>query len=257
MVRARPKVSVIIPVYNGERFLSAAVDSIVRQDYDPLEVVIVDDGSTDHTAAVVANLPAPVRYFRRQHRGAPAARNTAIRNATGEVLAFLDADDLWPEGKLELQVGMLEARPEVEVVFGWLQMLMTVAPGDGTSAFEPWGGPRPGVNLGCGLFRRGVFDRIGLFDETQLHADDVEWLLRAKENRVAIATISEVTLLYRRHGNNITNERATDHHFLLRALKTSLDRRRRSSLDGHQVLSEPPDSSGEGTAWVQRAEHSE
>src|SRR5712692_8045370 len=116
-------VSVIVPVYNGEAFLAEAVDSIQRQAYQPLETIIVDDGSTDGTAGIAARFKDNVRYVYQSNNGPPAARNKGLKMARGNVIGFLDADDLWSENKLELQLAYLAEDSSVEIVLGHTQYI--------------------------------------------------------------------------------------------------------------------------------------
>src|SRR5262245_10754564 len=99
-----PLVSCIVPVYNGEAFLGEALASIRAQRHRPIEILVVDDGSTDGTAAVVMAADAGIRYMRQDNAGGAAARNRGIGMARGTFVAFLDADDLWPPEKLERQI---------------------------------------------------------------------------------------------------------------------------------------------------------
>ncbi len=105
-----PLVSVIVPCYNAARFLPEALATIRAQRYEPLEILVVDDGSTDNTPDVVSGFGSEVRYLRKPNGGPASARNLGLREARGEWIAFLDADDQWPEGKLELQAGRLRDR---------------------------------------------------------------------------------------------------------------------------------------------------
>ncbi len=109
-----PSVSVIVPTYNRARWLPEAVTSVLRQTHAPLEVLIVDDGSTDDTEAVCASFAAPVRYIRQANAGVSAARNHGVREARGEWIAFLDSDDVWLPAKLEIQLAALRAFPGAE-----------------------------------------------------------------------------------------------------------------------------------------------
>jgi glycosyltransferase involved in cell wall biosynthesis len=211
-----PLVSVVIPVFNGERFLREAVQSVLDQQYAPLEIMIVDDGSTDGTATVARSLPATVRYLHQPNQGPAAARNRGIEQVQGGLIAFADADDLWPPAKLELQLPYLISDPGVEIVMGRVQLLSET--GLTESAFS--------VNLGCAVIRKSVFDRVGLFDETMRYSEDVDWFMRARESGAAIMTIDAVTLFYRQHEQNMTRGKSTSELNVLKALKRSLDRRR-------------------------------
>jgi Glycosyltransferases, probably involved in cell wall biogenesis len=115
---AGARVTVIIPCYNHGRFLTDAIDSVLRQTWPDLELIVVDDGSTDDTAAVVGRVTdARVRLLRTAHRGVSAARNAGLEEARGELIAFLDADDIWEPTKLERQVALMDAEPDVALVF--------------------------------------------------------------------------------------------------------------------------------------------
>ncbi len=109
-------VTVIVPVYNGERFLAEALQSIVQQNYQPLEILVVDDGSTDQSATVAQTFPG-AQILPQAHGGIASALNHGIRHATGDLFAFLDADDRWLPGKLARQVAELNQHPELDMVF--------------------------------------------------------------------------------------------------------------------------------------------
>ena len=212
-----PLVSVIIPVFNGEAFLGEAVQSVLAQKYSPVEVIIVDDGSTDGTEDVVKSFPETVRYLQQSNQGPAAARNRGIEQAQGSLIAFADADDLWPEDKLEVQLPYLLRDPVIEIVLGRIQQVRTsIAVGE----------PAFSVNLGSAVIRKSVFERVGLFDESMRYSEDVDWFMRAREAGAAIMTIDAVTLLYRQHEQNMTRGKSTSELNVLKALKRSLDRRR-------------------------------
>lgn len=213
-----PFVSVVIPVFNGEAFLREAVESVLAQKYSPLEIIIVDDGSTDGTETMARSLPEPVRYLRQNNAGPAAARNRGIEHAQGSLIAFADADDLWPAAKLELQLPYFND-PAIEIVMGRIQQVHL-------SNAEEFGEPAFSVNLGSAVIRKTVFERVGLFDETMRYSEDVDWFMRAREGGVAIVTIDAVTLLYRQHEQNMTRGKSTSELNVLKALKRSLDRRR-------------------------------
>ena len=110
------KVSVVIPAYNSASFLETTITSVMRQTYQDVEIIVVDDGSTDRTAAVMARFSGVCRYIYQDHAGSSAARNRGIENSVGELVAFLDADDAWLPRKLEEQVGLLARHPDVGLV---------------------------------------------------------------------------------------------------------------------------------------------
>lgn len=222
----RPLVSVIIPVFNGEQFLAEAVESVLAQQYAPIEIIIVDDGSTDGTAAVVKSFPETVRYLSQANQGPAAARNRGIEQACGTLIAFADADDLWPTDKLELQLPFLTNDPAIDIVLGRIQQVRLSKTDDGQTRAEHFDEPAFSSNLGSAVIRKSVFERVGLFDETMRYSEDVDWFMRARESGAAILTIDAVTLLYRQHEQNMTRGRTTTELNVLKALKRSLDRRR-------------------------------
>jgi len=198
--------------------LREAVQSVLDQKYSPLEIIVVDDGSADGTATVARSLPETVRYLHQTNQGPAAARNRGIEHAQGDLIAFADADDLWPPGKLESQLAVLIKDRGVEIVMGRIQQVLLSG--------EEFGEPAFSVNLGSAVIRKSVFDRVGLFDETMRYSEDVDWFMRAREAGVAIMTIDAVTLFYRQHEQNMTRGKSTSELNVLKALKRSLDRRR-------------------------------
>lgn len=220
------RVSTIIPVHNAASFLADALESVLSQPYEQLEVIVVDDGSTDGSDQVADRFGDAVHIVRQAQRGPAAARNRGLEIAQGEILTFLDADDLWPEGSLCCLTGYLSDHPEAEVVMGLVQHLRLAEQPDAPPRFVEFREPALGVNLGSAAVRRGVFERIGRFDETMRHSEDVDWFLRAREAGLPIAVLDQVTLQYRLHGHNMTQDQKVRDFYFAQALKKSLDRRR-------------------------------
>jgi glycosyltransferase involved in cell wall biosynthesis len=226
MGEPNPLISVIIPAYNAARFLPDAVASIRRQQYAPLEILIVDDGSEDECERVATELGESVRYVRQQRAGPAAARNRGLELARGEFIGFLDADDEWPEQKLSIQLARLLAQPELDVVLGRVRY---AALEGGEIPDLQYEGPEPilsNVHLGSGLYRRRAFDRVGGFDPSLQYSEDVDWFLRARELNLHVIILRPVTLIYRLHGGNMTANRERADRFLPLALKRSIERRR-------------------------------
>ena len=220
---ARP--SVIIPAFNAARFLREAIDSVLAQSQPPYEVIVVDDGSTDATEAVVRRFPA-VRYIAQVHGGIAAARNRGVSAATGTWVAFLDADDRWTPGKLETQRAALEADPELDMVLGhcveirqreWATRLAFPGP--------PEGGV-PGYLPGTCLIRRAAFERVGSFEPSLRAGEFIDWLLRARARGLRIRMLPDIVLWRRLHdANHGVMERAAYSDYA-QVLKNELDRRR-------------------------------
>ena len=222
-IPASPLVSAIIPVYNGERFVADAVESVLAQDYRPLEIIVVDDGSTDGTLAVLKKFPQISVHYQ-SRKGTGAARNTGVRQARGDLLGFLDADDLWTQGKVSRQVAVLRQDSETEAVFGHVSEFR----GDETNAsVRETPGPVPGTML----IRRAAFERIGWFNESNNALEAADWYLRALEKSLRFEMLPDLFYRRRIHGGN-RSLTTCDLQGYVRAIKESLDRRR-AKADEH------------------------
>jgi len=219
-------VSTIIPAYNAERYLAEAIESVLAQRHRPLEIIVVDDGSTDDTPAVAAAFEDSVVYVHQANSGPAVARNRGLRLARGDVIAFLDADDMWIPAKLELQLPRLAHDPSVSVVLGRKQFVYGTALPAARQAVGGMSAPQMAASLGCGVFRRPVFDEVGVFDEALYYCDDWDWFMRARELGVSFRLHRDVVLLYRRHKDNLTNRVELNNHYIIRMLKQSIERRR-------------------------------
>ncbi|MEB3269378.1 MAG: glycosyltransferase family A protein [Leptolyngbya sp.] len=222
----QPEISVIIPVYNGAKFLPEAIANVEAQGRSNLEIIVVDDGSTDSTAAVAQALGDRIRYIHQSNQGPAAARNRGLAQAQGVFIAFLDVDDQWPADKLAHQLAAFAANPQLEIVNGYVQMMQAVPLTEGGWDFQPRHAPLVSFNLGSALFRKSVFEKVGNFDASQIHSEDVDWFMHARELGVAMVVLEEVTLLYRKHGDNLTGDRQENLKGFLHALHKSIRRRR-------------------------------
>lgn len=211
-------VSVIIPAYNAAPFLAAAIASIQAQQVRPMEIIVVDDGSTDGTAAVAARFG--IRYAHQENAGPASARNKGLSLAHSDVIAFLDADDLWPPGSLGTSLAHLKADPHRQAVMGRVQLMRDNSAGE----LEPYRNPGYMTSLAACVFKREVFDRAGTLDTTLRQGEDVDWFLRARNAGVDIEKIDATTLYYRQHQNNMTRARQENRRYFLTALKRNVDR---------------------------------
>ncbi|MHC4268334.1 MAG: glycosyltransferase family 2 protein [Planctomycetota bacterium] len=221
----QPLISVIIPAYNTGRYLGEALISVFEQDYKPIEVIVVDDGSTDNTA-VVARSFKNVIYAYQLNRGPSVARNTGLAMANGDVIAFLDADDFWPQGKLNIQVARLLSDPKIEIVLGRIQCRGLFTARERKVRFEGPDNTMINICLGSGIFKKSVFEKVGYFDETLRYYEDHDWFLRAREHGISIVILRQITLYNRLHADSMSRHRITDDSFI-KVIKKSLDRRRR------------------------------
>lgn len=197
-------VSVVIPVRNGAAYLAEAVESVRAQTHPVLEIIIVDDGSTDDTPAAIAALGGDIRSVRQAAGGAGAARNRGADLACGDWLAFLDADDLWAPRKLEHQLAWMREHPETEVLFGLGGNFIVIT--GGARHEEP---PRPAFMPGAAFMRRAFFLRSARFVEQISPSEVIEWNLRLRRNGAMMHVLPETVLHRRIHDANV---RRTDMH---------------------------------------------
>src|SRR5712692_4558912 len=215
----RPRVSAIIPAYNGEAFVADAIESVLAQTISVDEIVVIDDGSTDGTAEVAQRYASRgVRCIRQENRGLSAARNRGIAETSGELVAFLDCDDTWLPGKTALQTEHLMARPQVGLVAGhiwwwdpqsnrrWLQRF------DDAPGARLWRelmirncvGNASGV-----MVRRRTLEEVGGFDPKQIWAEDWEMWMRVL-SRWQIGFIDQPMIVYRTVSTSLTHQRRWD-----------------------------------------------
>lgn len=224
-------VSILMPVYNGEQYLSEAIESTLAQTYQNFELLIVNDGSTDNSKAIVATyLSNPkISYFEQQNAGVAAARNQAIRNANGKYIGFLDQDDLWLPDKLSTQIQFLDTNQEIAFVHsrqGYIQAdgaLIADYPKDWiadlhgncfTELFK-----RNRIAVLTVLLRKNVIDKIGFFNETVSRVDDYELWLRIC-SKYPIGFQDKKLALYRCHDTNASHDYIKMEQAELNALET-------------------------------------
>jgi len=222
---SNPAVSVILPVLNGERFLSQALESIFQQKYDPLEVIVVDGQSTDRSAAIAQSFEG-VRLIPQRGDGVAAARNTGIEASSASLIAFHASDDIWTPDKLRVQVGYMQEHPEVDYsVAHMINFLEPGYPAPPGFKMEQLDIPIVSRTLETLVVRRSAFDVVGLFTTELALAQDVDWFLHAKDCGLTMAILPEVLLLRRIHDRNdtFTKDMNSD---LLKALHNSVRRQR-------------------------------
>jgi len=223
-----PLVSVVIPAYNAADYIAAAVASVLEQDYPNREVIVVDDGSTDDTPAVLAAHDSHIRRITQANAGVAAARNRGIEAAAGEYIAFLDADDVWLPGKLAVQVAYMERHGDVDMVQGRWEEWWPAADGSGfapketVAAAPPRDGREPPplvadrsgwiyhrlltgfiVFTSVVMARRRLIEQLGPFDTHLPIGEDFEYWLRASRH-TEIHTLDRPMALYRQHRESTT-----------------------------------------------------
>ena len=229
-----PTVSVIIPAYNCEAYIQDTIDSILDQTCRDLELIVIDDGSTDRTRNIVENYGAPVRLVRQENAGVCVARNRGIREAKGKYICLMDHDDFWFPDKLATQVRMLEGSPETGVVFsefslwhpdqnGEFPKPLSLMPPSDSDRIDPEysGWIYHQFLLDCwmltstAMFRAEVFEKCGVFDEALPYSEDWElWLRISRE--YPFLKLSRSTTLYRQHpGQGNRRVRPVDYRTVL------------------------------------------
>jgi glycosyltransferase involved in cell wall biosynthesis len=221
MSKAGRLVSAIVPVYNGERFLADCLKSVLAQDYKPLEILVLDDGSTDATPQIAKSFGERIRYVRQKNAGEASARNKAVELAGGEFIAFLDADDLWYPGKISAQVSVMERYPDYGVVYGEFRRiddafryepgaLATVDPaGEIDSVWSGWLYPRllldSWVHIITAMVRKEVFATVGAFDQDLCIGTDYDFWIRVSQ-KYRMAKIPQELSLYRDNPGSVTRK---------------------------------------------------
>ena len=232
MSTENPLVSCIVPVHNGAAFIAEALESILSQAGAALDVIVVDDGSTDGSAQIAGSF-ANVRVLSKMQGGVAAARNDGLALARGDYVAFLDADDLWLPGKLAMQLAALEARPDADYCLTLVRHVTTGA--DGKIVLGATIPEEEGIRLGrlmqCLLARRRAFEAVGNFNTGTTTRADQDWFLRAEEKGLGSVVVDEVLTIRRIHGGNHSLRHADSvlDDFLTIA-KRNLDRKRQSGV---------------------------
>jgi glycosyltransferase involved in cell wall biosynthesis len=223
-----PSISVMIGVYNAAPYLGEAIESALGQTPAPIEVIVVDDGSTDGSGDVARAYGEAVTVAHQENAGNGAARNHAVRLASGDLFAFLDADDRFTPNKLELQSRALERDPELDVVFGHVQEFVSpeLTPEQRALVRPPAPEPVAWTAPNLMLVRRTSFTKVGPFAEDLRVGVTVDWYARAKDAGLRMTMLPDVLLERRLHlTNNGLRERDSRAQYL-HVLKASLDRRR-------------------------------
>ncbi|MGH2868611.1 MAG: glycosyltransferase family 2 protein [Solirubrobacteraceae bacterium] len=222
-----PRISVVIPVFNGERHLSEALESVRSQGFDDLEMIVVNDGSTDDSAGVARRHGA--RVIDSERGGVARARNVGLAAARGELIAWLDADDAWTKDSLRIRVTYLEAHPEIDFVYGSMQEYP-----DPDRPPPDWLPPSrvadPVGLLPVFLIRRPACEQTGWFEETLTIGEDLDWISRLQDGGFHGVRLDAVLIRHRLHADSTMIRHA---HDSVPALKTvvrrSLERKRQRS----------------------------
>ena len=179
------EVSVIIPTYNRASFLKEAIESVLNQEYSNYELIIIDDGSIDNTKEIIELFEGKLKYYYQPHKGVSPARNAGLKLAQGNFIAFLDSDDLWKKEKLKVQMEFMKSHPEIKVCYTeeiWIRKGVRVNPKKKHKKYSGWifdkVVPICLLSLSSALFRKELFEEIGIFDESLPVCEDYDLGLR-------------------------------------------------------------------------------
>jgi glycosyltransferase involved in cell wall biosynthesis len=220
------KVSVIIPIYNGSKYLATTLETVLAQSYPLHEIIVIDDGSTDSSPAILSSYGGRLRVTRQSNRGIAATRNIGLQQTSGELITFIDQDDLWPLDRTKVLVEALQADPTAQVAAGQVEML-----------YERARPPHPLDNfdttfreffVGSLLVRKELFNILGPFQTGLGYADDVDFMIRRREAKTPTVYVDHVTLRYRLHEENTSRDHSETNRHLMAALRASLHRRRKA-----------------------------
>jgi glycosyltransferase involved in cell wall biosynthesis len=214
-----PLVSVVIPVFNGTKYIIPTLESVLQQTYDHYEIIIIDDGSTDQLKALLepylTKFPTKIKYFYQENQGLSATRNQGIKLSSGELIALLDADDLFYPNKLAEQVAIFQAKPHIGLVqSGWE---LVDENGNFMSAVKPWE-KSPTLDLkdwllwqatlpSAMVFQKSWLDKIGSFNPQLRKMEDLDIVLRFALSGGQAAWLEKIAVSYRQHSHNLSKDR--------------------------------------------------
>jgi glycosyltransferase involved in cell wall biosynthesis len=223
-----PLVSTIIPVYNGEQFIAEAIDSVLTQTYQPIEIIVVDDGSDDKSREIIKSYQT-VTYIFQENLGNGAARNTGIQKSNGDFLAFLDQDDLWIPQKIKTQIDYLIKNPDIGYVACNMKNFIQSGCSLSKDISDIYTEDEQVAYIPSGiLIRRKIIEEVGKFNPDMLEANDTDWHFRAKDKGIRMANVNKLLLYRRIHGSNLSHHRGLESRAvneLLQAVRDSVHRK--------------------------------
>ncbi len=222
----KPIVSVIIPVYNREQYIEEAIRSVLDQHYEPVEIVVVDDGSTDGTPEILSHFPNTTRITQ-ANRGVAAARNTGISRAAGSYIAFLDSDDSCMPDRLTACMNHMLRNPDTDYILGQEQMFLEPNHARPVHIKQEWlEHPKMAANTAVLFARLTCFETAGLFNTDYVSGEDTEWLFRASDAKLKLVRLSHTMIRRRIHSSNLsTAHKKQENSVLINVLRDSIRRK--------------------------------
>ncbi|WP_436516314.1 glycosyltransferase family 2 protein [Ekhidna sp. To15] len=222
------KVSVIVPVYNGERFIEKCLESVLNQTYPASEIIVVNDGSTDSSFEIIESMP-DITCINTENKGVAAARNTGIDHCKGDWISFIDQDDLWTANSMESKVTMTHQNPNTSLVIGKQKWFL-----DGLNSIPSWVKQEQmeteldGYLLGCSLIKKNLFETYGQFDSSFRFCSDFDWFFRLKDDGIEFKQVNDIVLMKRIHAENESRHAEESLKELSRAIFNSIKRKRKN-----------------------------
>jgi len=220
-------VSVILPVYNGERYVVEAIESVLSQDFSPIELIVINDGSRDGTAGELAQFGTSLRCIHQDNQGTAAARNRGVERAAGDFLAFIDQDDVWTGNKISLQIQEFLRDERLDMVLSHVELIFAPdttpvrkRPGKSSPNFMP------GYTPSAMLIKVDAFHKVGFFDERWVLGEWFDWYLRSEEDGLNKWMLPEILVQKRVHPLNKGLIYIDKNKEYVRILKNHLDRQR-------------------------------
>jgi len=225
-----PRVSVVIPTYNRAALLPRAIDSVLAQTNPPLEILVVDDGSTDTTERLIGDCYPQVSALTQENQGVSAARNRGIKESKGEFIAFLDSDDSWMKSKLERQVEAMDKDPTLKLCHTeemWIRNGRRVNPMKQHRKHDGWIFkeclPLCAISPSATLVRRELFDEVGVFDESFPACEDYDLWLRVTSRYPARLIDEALVIKHGGHDDQLSRKHWGMDRFRIRALENILN----------------------------------
>jgi glycosyltransferase involved in cell wall biosynthesis len=195
----KPLVTCIIPVFNGEKFIEAAIESVLNQTYKTIEIIVIDDGSTDNTQKLVKKFNGNVKYIYQSNSGSAAARNLGISKASGDFIGFLDSDDIWDKNKISLQLECFRNHLDIEACLCNIKLVSDKEiPDDQYVILTPY-------SVCSILIKRETVSRVGYFNINLKYGEDTDWFMRIKKLDIPLKILNEKLVYARLHKDNLTN----------------------------------------------------
>ena len=225
-----PSVSVLIPCFNHARYVGEALASVLAQTRPVNEIIVIDDGSTDGSADIAHAAAPEANIIRQANFGIGAARNAGLAAASGDIIAFVDADDIWTPQSLQVRMDRMAAAP-ADCVFGMMEQFLSPDLDAATAAgLHCPPGQVHARFTGTMIIARAALDRVGRFNPSLRVGEMMDWVARMAELNVSVATVDELVMRRRIHGANTVLRQRTSHSDYLRVLKASLDRKAQRSV---------------------------